>query len=99
MNGDDASTTAGKLRLGSPASSRTRTSMATNLRMAKASCPERAAANGVSRSAEALRRRALVQPLAHFLAGLEERHGLLRDRDMGAGARVASGAGRPVLHR
>src|ERR1700741_5031961 len=32
-----------------------------------------------------------VQPLAHFLAGLEERHALLIDRDVGAGARVAPG--------
>ena len=31
-----------------------------------------------------------VQPLAHFLAGLEERHALLVDRDMGAGPRVAA---------
>src|SRR6476660_2840126 len=42
-----------------------------------------------------LRRRRLVQSLAHFLAGLEERHRLLRHRDMGAGARITPGAGRP----
>src|SRR5689334_10931212 len=41
----------------------------------------------------------LVQPLAHHLAGLEERYGLQRDRDMRPGARIASGAGRPVLDR
>src|SRR6185437_6826963 len=41
----------------------------------------------------------LVQPLAHFLAGLEERHGFLVDRDVGAGARVAAGAGRTMLDR
>ena len=45
----------------------------------------------------ALCRRA-IKPLAHFLAGLEERHRLLADRDMSTGARIASGAGRPVLH-
>src|SRR4029079_2272948 len=68
----------------------TRMAMATNLRMAKASCPGQATASKASQSDESLDRRALVQPLAHFLAGLEERHGLLRDRDMRAGARVAS---------
>ena len=41
---------------------------------------------------------ALVQPLAHFLAGLEERHGLLLDIDMDAGARVATHAGIAPLH-
>src|SRR5882757_5749968 len=41
----------------------------------------------------------LVQPLAHFLAGLEERHRLLVDRYMRAGARVAAGARRAVLDR
>src|SRR5258708_24416536 len=40
-----------------------------------------------------------VEPLAHFLAGLEERHRLLVDRDMRPGARIASGARRPVLDR
>src|SRR5262245_27745712 len=40
-----------------------------------------------------------VEPLAHFLAGLEERHRFLVDRHMRAGARIASGAGRPVLDR
>src|SRR5262245_22196710 len=39
-----------------------------------------------------------VEPLAHFLAGLEERHRLLLHRDVGAGARVASGPGRAILH-
>src|SRR5882757_9165979 len=38
-----------------------------------------------------------VEPLAHFLAGLEERHGFLVDRDVGAGARVAPGPRRAVL--
>src|SRR5215468_7304891 len=41
----------------------------------------------------------LVQPLTHFLAGLEERHRLLVDRDMRAGARVAAGAGGAILDR
>src|ERR1700728_3321529 len=40
-----------------------------------------------------------IEPLAHFLAGLEERHALLIDRDVGAGARIAPGAGRTPLHR
>src|ERR1700733_7484547 len=40
-----------------------------------------------------------VEPLAHFLAGLEERHRFPVDRDMGAGARIATGTGRPMLHR
>src|SRR5215467_10570502 len=38
-----------------------------------------------------------IEPLAHFLAGLEERHRLLLDRDVGAGARVAAGPRRAVL--
>jgi hypothetical protein len=40
-----------------------------------------------------------IQPLAHFLAGLEERNALLIDGNMGAGARVAAGARRTVFHR
>ena len=40
-----------------------------------------------------------IEPLAHFLAGLEERHALLVDGDMGAGARIAAGARRALLHR
>src|SRR5690242_19307847 len=40
-----------------------------------------------------------VEPLAHFLAGLEERHVFLLDRDMGAGARIAARTGGPVLDR
>src|SRR6185312_4611365 len=40
----------------------------------------------------------LVQALAHFLAGLEERHGFLLDRNMRAGARVAAGARGPMFH-
>src|SRR3954468_19062717 len=40
-----------------------------------------------------------VQPFAHFLAGLEERHTLLIDRHMGAGARIAAGPGRTMLDR
>src|SRR3979409_960165 len=40
-----------------------------------------------------------VQALAHFLAGLEERHALLVDRHMRAGARIAAGAGGAMLHR
>ena len=40
-----------------------------------------------------------IQPLTHFLAGLEERNALLVDRDMSAGARIATGACGAVLHR
>src|SRR6266478_3097933 len=40
-----------------------------------------------------------IEPLAHFLAGLEERHRLLVHRDVGAGARIAPGPGRAVLDR
>src|SRR5262249_46038264 len=40
-----------------------------------------------------------VQALAHFPAGLEERHGFLVDRDARAGARVAAFARRPLLDR
>src|SRR5262245_26849712 len=40
-----------------------------------------------------------VQALAHFLAGLEEWHGFLVDRDARAGARVAAFARRPFLDR
>src|SRR3954454_7031423 len=39
-----------------------------------------------------------IQPLAHFLAGLEERHALLVDRHMCAGAWIASGTCRAMLH-
>src|SRR5262249_15841717 len=38
-----------------------------------------------------------IEPLAHFLAGLEERHRLLVHRDVGAGPRVAAGPRRAVL--
>src|SRR5262245_18190983 len=38
-----------------------------------------------------------VEPLAHFLAGLEERHRLLLTRGVGAGARIASAPGRTIL--
>src|SRR5436305_3903674 len=44
-------------------------------------------------------RRLAVQPLAHFLAGLEERNALLVDRHMRAGARIAPRARRAVLYR
>src|SRR6185312_289126 len=40
-----------------------------------------------------------VQPLAHFLAGLEERNALLIDRHMGTGAWIASGPRRTMFHR
>src|SRR4051812_35446025 len=40
-----------------------------------------------------------VEALAHFLAGLEERHRLLVDGDMRAGARIAARARRTMLHR
>src|ERR1700689_2775788 len=39
-----------------------------------------------------------IEPLAHLLAGLEERHALLIDGNMGAGARIAAGARRALLH-
>src|SRR3984957_20359842 len=42
---------------------------------------------------------ALVEPFAHFLAGLEEGHNLLDDRDLIAGARVAAGSGGALLGR
>src|SRR5262245_62252887 len=40
-----------------------------------------------------------IEPLAHFLAGLEHRHGLLSDRYGLAGARIAPGACFTLLHR
>jgi len=40
-----------------------------------------------------------VQPFPHFLARLEERDALLIDRNMRAGARVASRTGRAMLDR
>src|SRR3979411_2150951 len=40
-----------------------------------------------------------VQPFTHFLAGLEKRDTLLIARHMRAGARIAAGAVRTVLHR
>src|ERR1700759_3838073 len=40
-----------------------------------------------------------VQPFAHFLAGLEERHALLVDGNVGASARVAARARGPMLDR
>src|SRR5665213_4348755 len=40
-----------------------------------------------------------VQPLAHFLAGLEERHVFLRHRDLGARAWISSRPRRTVLDR
>src|SRR6185503_20591856 len=40
-----------------------------------------------------------IQPLAHFLAGLEERHALLVDRHMRAGAWIAACARRAMLDR
>src|SRR3954451_3713984 len=58
-----------------------------------------AAMGRAGRNDRSLLRRSLVEPLAHFLAGLEERHGFLVDRDMRAGARVAAGARGAVLHR
>src|SRR5204863_3617645 len=48
---------------------------------------------------DAVRLLGLVQPLAHFLAGLEERHGLLIHRHMRTGTRIASRARRTVLDR
>src|SRR5262249_21500090 len=40
-----------------------------------------------------------IESLAHFLAGLKERHGFLLHRDMRAGTRIASGPRRAVLDR
>src|SRR5262245_57763522 len=40
-----------------------------------------------------------VQTLAHFLAGLEERHRFLLNGDMGTGARIAPHARRAILDR
>ena len=40
-----------------------------------------------------------VEPLTHFLAGLEERDALLIDWDMGTGARIAPGACGAMLNR
>ena len=40
-----------------------------------------------------------VQALAHFLAGLEKRHGLLVDGHMGTCSRVTARAGATVLDR
>src|SRR3954451_2317452 len=40
-----------------------------------------------------------VQPLTHFLPGLEKRDALLVDWHMGPGARITAGAGRAVLDR
>jgi hypothetical protein len=40
-----------------------------------------------------------IQPLTHFLAGLEERNALLIDGDMGAGARIAPCTCRAMLDR
>ena len=40
-----------------------------------------------------------IEPLAHFLAGLEKRHAFLIDSDVGAGARIAPGARRALLDR
>src|SRR6187402_625314 len=40
-----------------------------------------------------------VEALAHFLAGLEEGHALLVDRDMLTGTRVAAGSGGAMLDR
>jgi hypothetical protein len=41
----------------------------------------------------------LIQSLAHFLAGLEERHRFLVDRNVSSGPGISTGARRPVLHR
>src|SRR5262249_40030605 len=40
-----------------------------------------------------------VQPLAHFLARLEERNAFLVDRHMGAGPWIAPGTGGAMFHR
>src|SRR3982750_4481230 len=58
-----------------------------------------AAMGRAGRNDRSLLRRGLVQPLAHFLAGLEERHGFLIDRNMRAGARIAPGTRRAMFHR
>ena len=43
--------------------------------------------------------RQAVETLAHLLAGLEERRQLLGHRHLVAGARIATGAGLPLLGR
>ena len=53
----------------------------------------------VAERADSLSLRPAVQALAHVLAGLEEGHVFLRDDHLLAGARIAAGARRPVLHR
>src|SRR5204862_1050007 len=74
----------------------TRMSALRNLRITRAlGCKDGQRSPGTRTSAG----RVLVQPLAHFLAGLEERHMLLLDGDMRAGARIAPGARRAVLYR
>src|SRR6185437_15670598 len=40
-----------------------------------------------------------IEPLAHFLAGLEVRHMLLMNRHLGPGARIAASSRRAFLHR
>src|SRR6516164_1855390 len=40
-----------------------------------------------------------IEPLAHLLAGLEERHRFLFNRHVGAGARISPSASRSMLDR
>ena len=53
----------------------------------------------LSASGRGLRTPLAVQPLAEFLAGLEERHVFVLDEDGVAGAGIASLPGGTMLHR
>src|SRR5262249_35354594 len=58
------------------------------LTLSQAPVPAPPSSRGISGTPARLGRGA-VEPLAHLLAGLEERHCLLLDCDVGAGARIA----------
>ena len=61
--------------------------------------PGQIIAFGRSQKPVALDRAWPVEPLPHFLAGLEERHRLLVDRDMSPGTWIAASPRWSVLHR
>src|SRR5262249_16011180 len=91
-NGSSESVTAWRLAIASStmtSASGTRMSAATSLRIM----------GGRLFAAPKQHSTVAVQALAHFLAGIEERHGFLVDRDARAGARVAAFARRPLLDR
>src|ERR1700733_3070797 len=66
-----------------------------NLRMTALALLEAGSASGAGLGRAAV----AVQSFAHFLAGLEKRNAFLIDRNMRAGTRIASGAGRAMLDR